>query len=156
MTKNEIWDQQFSFLTEEHRDSLLVCWKIRTGIKKGIELSRIKAYADWHFNTRLLPHIYKEEVVIIHLLGKKHPLVAKSLAQHRRLKRLFRKPSELIRQLNSIEEELEINIRFEEHKLFTELKNSINSPAFDPIEFGKEEAPLSEDWADCFWEEHHG
>lgn len=152
MAKNELPEEQLAFLTQEHRDSLLVCWKIRTGIKKGIELSRIKAYADWYFNTRLLPHLYREEQLISQFLDKSNPLAAKSLAQHRRLKRLFLKPIELTKQLNSIEEELETNIRFEENKLFGELRKLLQCSSFDAEVLLPDPKPASEDWPDCFWE----
>lgn len=151
VTKNENWNAQLATLTSEHQNSLLLCWKIRTGLKKGIELSRIKAYVDWFFETQFLPHLQKEEQMMIHILGESDPMVIKSLAQHRRLKRLFLKETELMKQLNSIEEELETNIRFEENKLFTELKKNMGFFSLDLIYYEEELQQIPEEWEDPFW-----
>lgn len=151
MTKNENWNVQLALLTSEHQNSLLLCWKIRTGLKKRIELSRIKAYVDWFFETQFLPHLQKEEQLMIQVLGESNPMVIKSLAQHRRLKRLFLKETEVLKQLNGIEEELETNIRFEENKVFTELKRNINLVSLDLIYYEEEFLQTSEEWEDKFW-----
>lgn len=151
MIKSENWNAQLAVLTSEHQNSLLFCWKIRTGLRKGIELYRIKAYADWFFATQFLTHLQKEEQLMIHILGKSDPMVVKSLAQHRRLKRLFLKERDLIKQLNSIEEELETNIRFEENKVFKELRRNVNLFSLDLIYYEEELHQNSEEWDDHFW-----
>lgn len=151
MSKKENWNAQLAQLTLEHQNSLLVCWKIRTGIRKGIELSRIKAYLDWFFETQFLPHLQKEEQLMIRILGESDPMVTKSFAQHRRLKRLFLKKTELIKQLNSIEEELETNIRFEENKLFKELKRNHELFSPDLVYYENEWESIPEEWEDRFW-----
>ena len=43
-------------LSHDHHHGLQLCWKIRTGFSRKIELERIKKYADWFFVTHLEPH----------------------------------------------------------------------------------------------------
>jgi len=76
-------------LSREHHHGLLLCWKIRTGLKKGIEEERIKKYADWFFKHHLLPHFEAEEKYVFPILDAEDSRIKKALAQHRRLKRLF-------------------------------------------------------------------
>lgn len=149
MIQEETLDKQLAQLTDEHQHGLQLCQRIRTGIKNGVELSRIKAYTDWYFETYLLPHLQREEQVMIEFLGKSNLFVAKSQTQHRRLKRLFLKTAELSKQLNAIEEELETNIRFEENRLFPELKSQCRFCSHPVTEL----EIVPEDWPDCFWEE---
>lgn len=151
MTRGYNWNNQLAALTAEHQNSLLFCWKIHMGLRKGVELSRIKTYVDWFFENHLLPHLEKEEQMLIHILGESDPVVIKSFAQHRRLKRLFLKKNELLKQLNSIEEELERNIRFEETKLFRELRVKLNFFSAEFIHNEEDLPQIQEEWQDCFW-----
>ena len=40
-------------LSREHHYGLLLCWKIRSGLKKAVDIERIKAYTDWFFKNSL-------------------------------------------------------------------------------------------------------
>ena len=48
-------------LSREHHQGLLLSWKIRTGLSKGVSTDRIKTYADWFYKTYLIPHFEEEE-----------------------------------------------------------------------------------------------
>ncbi len=109
-------------LSRDHHHGLLLSWKIRTGFKKQIEPVRIKTYADWFFNTHLLPHFELEEKHIFPLLEPENDLIKRALADHRRLKRLFHNEEDIEKTLFKIEEELEQHIRFEERILFPEIQ----------------------------------
>ncbi len=110
-------------VSRDHHDGLLLCWKIRTGFSKGVEVDRIKRYTDWFFETHLVPHFNLEEKYIFPILGDKDELVKRALTEHRRLIRLFNNDSEIEKSLSLIEEELEQHIRFEERELFNEIQN---------------------------------
>ena len=43
-------------ISREHHHGLLLCWKIRQGMKKNIEPQRIKVYVDWFYNEYILPN----------------------------------------------------------------------------------------------------
>lgn len=109
-------------VSRDHHHGLLLCWKIRTGFSKGVEVSRIKRYTDWFFETHLVPHFNLEEKYIFPILGDKDELVKRALTEHRRLIRLFCNDREIEKSLSLIEEELEQHIRFEERVLFNEIQ----------------------------------
>ncbi len=144
-------DQAQLFLSAEYNQSLLLCWKIRTGFRKLIEVERIKAYSDWFFATNLLPRFTIEEKFIFPILGKQHELVKLSLSKHRRLKKLFDEDVDIQKSLSLIEEELETHIRFEKRKLLIEIKKSASAKELQLIIKMLSEIRLSEQWMDEFW-----
>ena len=76
-------------LSREHHLCLLLSWKIRTGISKNIDTSRIKRYAVWFYENHLIPHFAAEEKFVFPLLGNEHEMVRQAIAEHRRLESLF-------------------------------------------------------------------
>lgn len=138
-------------LSRDHHHGLLVCWKIRTGLKKGIDLQRIKAFTDWFFKTSLMPHFNEEEQFLFPLLGNEHEMIKKALSEHRRLTRLFENNSDLEKTLNQIEEELENHIRFEERVLFNEIQKVVSEQKIQSMLKKDLENPIEKKWADEFW-----
>jgi hypothetical protein len=138
-------------LSREHHHSLLLCWKIRTGLKKGVELNRIKRYADWFFDTCVIPHFEAEEKFIFPILGPDHQLVNKALSQHRRLSRLFVNSEEVEKSLSLIEEELEQHIRFEERVLFNEIQKAASTEQLELFNKHHAETKFQENTEDEFW-----
>lgn len=138
-------------LSRDHHHGLLVCWKIRTGLKKGIDLQRIKAFTDWFFKTSLLPHFSEEERFLFSLLGHEHEMIKKALSEHRRLIRLFESKTDLEKTLNQIEEELENHIRFEERVLFNEIQKVVSEQKIQSMLKKDLENPAEKTWTDEFW-----
>lgn len=139
-------------LSREHHHGLLLCWKIRAGLKNGIEINRIKKYADWFFKNSLLAHFNIEEEFIFPLLGNDHDLVKKALTDHRRLKRLFEDSTDIKKSLSLLEEELEKHIRFEERILFPAIEEMATEKELNLIMTIHSENSIYEDWGDVFWE----
>ena len=140
-------------LSREHHHGLLLCWKIRQGIRKKVELSRIKAYTDWFKTHYLYPHFKAEEQYIFPVLGDENELVKRALKEHRRLKRLFAQNTDVAIALNSIEEELDKHIRFEERVLFNEIQEVASAEQLLEIEKHHNGIQFSDDdWPDHFWE----
>ncbi len=139
-------------LSREHHHGLLLCWKIRQGFKKDVAPERIKSYTDWFQKVYLEPHFETEEKYIFPVLGNEHEKVKKALAEHRRLKRLFKQDSEIKKALSLIEEELDQHIRFEERDLFNEIQAVATPEQFAEIQERHEGLPFSDDdWDDHFW-----
>lgn len=138
-------------LSRKHHYGLLLCWKIRTGFRKEVELERIKSYADWFFKNDLPPHFQIEEEFLFPVLGNTNDLVKKAIAQHRKLKRLFEDTSDLNKSLYRIEEELEKHIRFEERILFNEIEKIATNDQFDLLLQVHRKNIVSENWVDEFW-----
>lgn len=109
-------------LSRDHHHGLLLCWKIRQGMKNGIDVHRIKKYCNWFWESHLEHHFEIEEQHVFPLLPPNNEMVKKAIAEHRRLKRLFEKNTDLLKTLNNIEEGLQKHIRFEERVLFNEIQ----------------------------------
>ncbi|HET8810803.1 MAG TPA: hemerythrin domain-containing protein [Flavobacteriaceae bacterium] len=137
--------------SREHHHNLLLCWKIRAGISKGIDFERIKKYTDWFFETHILPHFKLEEKYIFPILGKEHELVKKALSEHRRLKRLFTDDQNVEKSLSLIEEELVSHVRFEERVLFREIQKYCSAEEMESIESLHLGGKFVENTDDEFW-----
>ncbi len=138
-------------LSHDHHHGLQLCWKIRTGFSKQIEVQRIKNYADWFFTTHLEPHFELEEKYIFTVLDPKNELVKQALTDHRRLKRLFSQTTDLEKSLGRIEEELEKHIRFEERVLFPEVQNEATPEQLSEINKIHTHETFVEKNDDAFW-----
>ncbi len=139
--------------SREHHHGLLLSWKIRTGIAKGVSFERIKKYTDWFYKTYLVPHFEAEEKYVLPILGKNDPLVKKAIADRRRLDKLFlgnKKRPEIALSLG--EEKLEQYIRFQEHKLFKRVQEVASKEQLEHIEKAYNEQEFKENTTDTFWE----
>lgn len=137
--------------SREHHHGLLLSWKIRSGFSKNIEVERIKTYADWFFENHLVPHFELEETHIFPLLEPSNELVKRALADHRRLKRLFKTEDEIEKSLSKIEEELEQHIRFEERVLFPEIQKVATEDQLNVIEKIHHHEGFEDNLDDEFW-----
>ncbi len=138
-------------ISREHHQSLLLCWKIRTGFSKGVEAERMKKYTDWFFENHIQPHFEVEEKYIFPILGNEHELVKKALSEHRRLTRLFENEEEIEKSLSLIEEELEKHIRFEERVLFNEIQEIATEGQLKLVSEKHTEEKFQENTEDEFW-----
>lgn len=139
-------------ISREHHNGLLFCWKLRTGFKNGVEIQRLKAYADWFFSTYLVPHFQIEEEQLFPILGNNHKLIKRALAEHRRLTRLFSDTENTVKSLSLIEEELDAHIRFEERVLFSEIEKEATENQLAELEKLPDTGTQESGWQDAFWE----
>ncbi|MGN7515906.1 MAG: hemerythrin domain-containing protein [Allomuricauda sp.] len=139
-------------VSREHHHGLLLCWKIRTGLSKNVPMERIKDYADWFYETYLVPHFQLEETYIFPIVGNDHPWVKKALSDHRRLIRLFTSTTADMKTLGQIEETLEQHIRFEERQLFNHVQEMANNKQLDIIEKQHSNEKFNDNISDPFWE----
>lgn len=140
-----------SVLRQEQYRGLLFCWRIRKGLRKELDLDRIKKYVDWFFRNNLEPHFEVEESFIFPLLKNKDQLLKKARADHRRLKRLFQDTTDLPKSLSLLEEELEAYFLFERQRLIYEIENDITEKELSIIMQIHTESLCHEDWGDEFW-----
>lgn len=138
-------------LSRDHHNSLLLCWKIRTGFSKGVAVERIKGYADWFFEHHIEPHFEMEEKYLFPILGNNNELVKKATAEHRRLKRLFKHTDDVSKSLSLIEEELEKHIRFEERVLFNEIQKAASEEQLKTISKFHADEKFRDNTDDEFW-----
>jgi hypothetical protein len=139
-------------LSHEHHHGLLLCWKIKTGIKKNIETARIKKYADWFYHSHLLPHFEMEEKFVFTILGEENELVKKAIAEHRRISELFDDAKAMSTNLSLIADELESHIRFEERILFDEIQKIATVEQLQFIKANHSDEKFADNISDMFWE----
>jgi iron-sulfur cluster repair protein YtfE (RIC family) len=139
-------------LSREHHHGLLFCWKIRAGIKKDVEVSRIKKYADWFYQNYLIPHFEVEEKYVFPILGNENELIKKAVSEHRKIERLFESTTEFQKNISLIGEELVDHIRFEERILFGEIQKIATAEQLLSIEFNHSDEKFVDNLTDPFWE----
>lgn len=138
-------------ISREHHHSLLLCWKIKMGFRKGIDPVRIKSYVTWFYNNHILEHFDIEERYIFPILGNDHMLVQKALSDHKRLIQLFETVTDLEENLKTIEIELDDHIRFEERVLFNEVQDVATAEQLELISIHHTEEKFFDNEKDAFW-----
>jgi iron-sulfur cluster repair protein YtfE (RIC family) len=139
-------------LSREHHHGLLFCWKIRAGLKKNVEVSRIKKYADWFYPNYLVPHFEVEEKYVFPILGNENELIKKAVSEHERIKLLFESTTEIQKKIGLIAEELEDHIRFEERILFGEIQKIATAEQLQTVELNHSDEKFVDNLTDPFWE----
>ncbi len=109
-------------VSREHHDGLLLCWKLRQGLTKGVGPRRMQEYCSRFYHEHLLPHFAIEEEAVFPVLGSHHPMVVQALAEHAELTRDFLRGDHDERSLAELERSLDRHIRFEERVLFQEVQ----------------------------------
>ena len=143
-------DEALKPFSREHHFNLLLCWKIREGFKKNVEIKRIKYYVDWCWNHHIRHHFELEEQYIFPVLGKEHTLIQQALKEHAALRQYFTATSDIKEHLNLIEKELDAHIRFEEREVFNEVQKNATPEELSIME-KNHQAPISDNWEDEFW-----
>lgn len=138
-------------LSHDHHQGLMLCQKIKKGLKQNIAPGRIKNYTDWFWKNHLIPHFKVEEEHIFPVLGQENKLVKQALEEHQRLKDLFE--TEIIDQevFTLIAGELEQHIRFEERILFNEIQKKAEPGQLAEIEKRHHKNDFCDVWEDPFW-----
>lgn len=136
--------QHFS---RDHHFGLLLCWKIREGFRRNVELERMKKYTDWFFEVYQKPHFDMEEKYMFPILPDDDKMKKRAIAEHRKLERLFNDNEDVNRALILIEELLDQHIRFEERILFNEIQKNATEEELQKL------AEIHEDPEDLTWED---
>ncbi|MBR9915581.1 MAG: hemerythrin domain-containing protein [Algicola sp.] len=138
--------------SREHHFSLLLCWKIRQGITKNIDPSRIMTHVRWHYNKHIRQHFDAEERHIFPLIDPQDELVQRALVDHQSLRRLFESEETSYHQLSKIEKTLNEHIRFEERVLFKRIEAQINPKILSGISGIHNNERIDDNEEDPFWE----
>lgn len=139
-------------LSREHHFGLLLTFKIREGIKRGVEFKRIKRYTDWFWENFMIAHFEFEEKYVFPILGEKHESVVRALSDHRKIKRLFNDSENIEKSISLLEEEVDHHIRFEERVLFNEVQEVAEKEELEGIIRAHNNINMKESYDDPFWE----
>jgi hypothetical protein len=151
--------KQLQVLSRQHHAGLLFCWKLRQGIRLGIETGRMSRYVDHFWKSELQFHFKEEERLLF--TDPSDPFVSQAKKEHSLLKTQIEQiivsgDRTTQMQLDTIAENLDDHIRFEERILFPHLEVTLTKEKMESI--GK--SLLSgngkiylEDYADEFWKD---
>lgn len=138
-------------LSRNHHHGLLFCWKIRSGVKRGIAVSRMKAHANWFWDTHLVSHFEEEETVVFPILGKGNELIQQAIDEHAELKKLFSQEDIDYEFLNYLQVALEKHIRFEERILFNKIQEAASADQLAAVEQHITAEGEKLEWQDDYW-----
>lgn len=137
-------------LSREHHFGLLLCWKIRQGMAKGADLSRIRNYVEWFWENNLKLHFELEEKYLFALLEEANPNVITVLNQHQKIRELINNIELTNSYFEQLQSEIERHIRFEERVLFNEIQDQASAKQLKVVE-EKCSHVVTDDWKDEFW-----
>jgi len=145
-------------LSRDHHEGLLLCWKIRSGLNKGVEEKRIKQYVLYVFQHELEEHFRQEEELVFDLLPNDNARKTEALLQHDALRAMIKsmseKPTDLKHLLGWFADQLDDHIRFEERKLFPYIEQNAEATSFKQtgIKIKELHSPHTQlVWEDEFW-----
>jgi len=143
-------------LSQDHHSGLLFCWKIKEGIKKGADLSRVKQYINFYWEHHLKEHFLEEEQLLFNELDDE--LTRQGKDEHlmliERMNRTNNKKEINKQDYLSFAELLIKHIRFEERVLFPHLEAEL--PTETLVSAGAylnqhHLKPFKDDYPDEFW-----
>lgn len=151
--------KQLQILSRQHHAGLLFCWKLRQGIRLGVETGRMSRYLDYFWKSELQFHFKEEERLL--LIDSSDPFVSQAKEEHTLLKTQIEQIIDsgyrtTQTQLDTIAENLDDHIRFEERILFPHLESTLTKEKMESIGrsliAGNKKIYL-EDYADEFWKD---
>lgn len=141
-------------LSREHHNGLLFVFKIKQGLKLGIDKERIGAFCSWSWDSHFNLHFRKEEAALVPVLGMPHPLIERMLSEHGKIQTLFESINVDLSfaTLESLAQCINDHIRFEERQLFSLIEQVATPERLKVIEQSLAVAqPACSQWADEFW-----
>lgn len=147
--------EQIQPLSREHHATLLFCWKIEEGVKRGIEKQRIDRYAGYFYPEHVVGHFTSEEKLLF--TDRQDPKVRTALMQHETIREFFEKIQEgranFPNDYLSLAALLRSHTRYEERDLFPHVEQNLPPDELDRIGtiLNLEEHTAEEQYNDEFW-----
>ena len=110
-------------LSRDHHFGLLLCWKLKEGLKREVSVERMSKYIGLFYLHNLKPHFAEEEETIFKILGEDHPLIKEAISQHRIFRAMIDEGFKTPEQIEEFRALLELHIRTEERQIFPEIEN---------------------------------
>ena len=95
-------------LSRDHHFGLLLCWKLKEGLKREISPERMSKYVQLFYTQNLKPHFLEEEETLFPLLGNEHPLISEAVAQHREFEKMISEGFESAEKIQNFRDLLEV------------------------------------------------
>ncbi|MDR6370956.1 hemerythrin-like domain-containing protein [Chryseobacterium bernardetii] len=140
-------------LSKDHHFGLLCSWKVRQGLKKETEVSRIRNYILYFWKQHLKQHFREEEEILFLYLEDEYTIRIQK--EHREIEDIISamSSSENTDLISDFADLLEQHIRFEERDWFPHLEEKLDTSALEKIGSGLQEIHNKEqdDYEDEFW-----
>lgn len=157
MTKPIKRNKNIVKISQEHHGSLLFCWKIRMGLKKGVDPERMKAYVSYFASQHMLPHFAEEERTLF--MPVKDEMVNRALDEHIQILQLVQQVNDvmgksLLPLLEQLANKVDDHVRYEERELFPYLEQTLTNDQLELIgQLIEKEFPdeLEDNYPDEFW-----
>ena len=142
-------------LSREHHYSLLFCWKLRRGVKLGVEPERMMDYVAYFHKRFLFPHFEEEERVLFKWV-KDDAQIAKAIQEHQQIKAMIHsmpavydtgKPAAF----EQLADAVDAHVRFEERVLFPHLEHILSEDQLKGVEAQLTSPVLKDTYGDPFW-----
>ncbi|MDN3607849.1 hemerythrin domain-containing protein [Kaistella yonginensis] len=138
-------------LSRDHHFGLLLCWKLKEGLKKEISVERMAKYIELFYQHNLKPHFAEEEQTIFKILGEEHSLIKEAISQHQIFHKMIEDGFETTEHIENFRALLEIHIRTEERQIFPEIEKQATEEQLQAI-LKLEHPELKEpEYDDIFW-----
>jgi len=148
--------EHIAALSRDHHAGLLFCWKIKQGVKHGVDLQRINQYAKYFWAGHLEEHFREEETLLFSKLDDE--LTNRAKRDHQVLagwfKRIISNDVEHFQDYFSFTEPLTNHIRFEERVLFPFMEEHLPKAVLEDIGETLARthiAAFDDHYADEFW-----
>ncbi len=138
-------------LSRDHHFGLLLCWKLKEGLKREISVERMSKYIGLFYLQNLKPHFLEEEESIFKVLGEDHPLIKEAISQHRTFRKMIEGGFKTPEEIETFKDLLELHIRTEEREIFPEIeKQATDEQLEELLKFDHPELKEPE-YDDIFW-----
>ncbi|MCQ4034384.1 hemerythrin domain-containing protein [Kaistella montana] len=138
-------------LSRDHHFGLLLCWKLKEGLKKDISVERMSKYIVLFYEQNLKPHFAEEEETIFLILGNSHPLIEEAISQHRELEKMISDGFETPEQIQIFRDLLELHIRTEERQIFPEIEKTATEEELQNLLKQNYPELKEPEYEDLFW-----
>jgi len=139
-------------MSQVHHKGMLICYRVREGLRLGIAPERIVLYLRWCWDSYLKIHIQEEEQQAFILLPPQDAMVEKARMHHQQLKAMFDRLQPQVEAIKELEALLNQHIRFEEWELYAHIQQLASLEELHNIRAYADDY-FKDDWPDKFWEE---
>jgi hemerythrin-like domain-containing protein len=150
-------NKHIAALSKDHHNGLLLCWKIRQGLKLNVSLVRIRAYINFFWQTHMVEHFRQEEVLLFDKVDAS--ICRLGLDEHEIIRLLVndinRGDNHDTTPFVQLAKMIEQHIRYEERILFPHLEAVLNQAQLEAIGTALDQHnTVEQPYADPFWIAH--
>ena len=145
--------RELSPLSRDHHESLLFVWKIKQGLKYGINTDTIAAYCNWFLQNHLKTHFKIEENQLSKILPMDHPMMIKMFDDHRAIENKILQLQEYPSTygLERLAQVVGYHVRFEEREMFNYIEEIASPEQLKELELSHITEKPSVQWKFQFW-----